>query len=119
MLVDAIQLLETPLGHLLVSSRAIAQIAERSLDECYGVVGLGRGARIRRAFALRRRHGVEVKPSEQGGIELALSVVIAYGLNLAEVAATVRTRVSYEVERVTGLKVSEVEVRIDDVRHGD
>ena len=119
MLVDAIQLLETPLGHLLVSSRAIAQIAERSLDECYGVVGLGRGARIRRAFALKRRHGVEVKASDGGGIELTLSVVIAYGLNLAEVAATVRTRVSYEVERVTGLKVSQVEVRIDDVRRGD
>jgi uncharacterized alkaline shock family protein YloU len=116
---DAVQLQETMHGRLLVSARAIAQIAERSLDECYGVVGLGRGARIRRAFALRRRRGVEVSPSEQGGIELTLSIVIAYGLNLAEVAAAVRTRVSYEVERVTGLKVSQVEVRIDDVRHKD
>ncbi len=116
---EAVQLQETALGRLLVSPRAIAQIAERSLDECYGVVGLGRGARIRRAFALRRRHGVEVSPSEQGGVELVLSIVIAYGLNLAEVAAAVRTRVSYEVERVTGLKVSQVEVRIDDVRHKD
>ena len=49
---------------------------------------------------------------------MTLSVVIAYGLNLAEVAASVRSRVSYEVERVTGLKVARVEVRIDDVRHG-
>jgi uncharacterized alkaline shock family protein YloU len=118
-LVEAVQLQETALGQLLVSSRAIAQVAERSLDECYGVVGLGRGARIRRAFALRRRHGVEVKPSERGGVELALSIVIAYGLNLAEVAATVRSRVSYEVERVTGLEVAQVEVRIDDVRRKD
>lgn len=116
---EAVQLQETPLGQLLVSSRAIAQIAEHSLDECYGVVGLGRGARIRRAFALRRRHGVEVILSEQGGIELTLAVVIAYGLNLAEVAATVRSRVSYEVERVTGLDVARVELRIDDVRHKD
>jgi uncharacterized alkaline shock family protein YloU len=110
------QLQENSLGRLFVSPRAIAQVAERSLDECYGVVGLGRGARIRRAFALKRRHGVEVSPSEQGGIELTLAVVIAHGLNLAEVAATVRSRVSYEVERVTGLKVARVEVRIDDVR---
>jgi uncharacterized alkaline shock family protein YloU len=113
------QLQETALGRLFVSSRAIAQIAERSLDECYGVVGLGRGARIRRVFALKRRHGVEVTPSEQGGIELMLSVVIAHGLNLAEVAATVSSRVSYEVERVTGLKVARVAVRIDDVRSRD
>jgi uncharacterized alkaline shock family protein YloU len=116
---EVAQLQETALGHLLVSSRAIAQIAERSLDECYGVVGLGRGARIRRAVAIRRRHGVEVQPSDEGGIELTLSIVIVYGLNLAEVAAAVRTRVSYEVERVTGLKVSQVEVRIDDVRRKD
>jgi len=117
--VEAVQLQETDLGRLFISSRAIAQIAERSLDECYGVVGLGRGARIRRAFALRRRHGVEVSSGEQGGIELTLAVVIAYGLNLAEVAATVRSRVSYEVERVTGLEVARVEVRIDDVRSRD
>lgn len=116
MLVEAVQLQETALGRLLVTPRAIAQIAERSLNECYGVVGLGRGARIRRAFALRRRNGVEVIPGEPGEIELTLSVVISYGLNLAEVAATVRSRVSYEVERVTGLKVARVEVRIDDVR---
>ncbi len=116
---EAIRLQETACGRLLVSSRAIAQIAERSLDECYGVVGLGRGARIRRVLALRRRHGVEVVQGEQGGIELTLAVVIAHGLNLAEVAATVRSSVSYEVERVTGLKVASVEVRIDDVRSRD
>jgi uncharacterized alkaline shock family protein YloU len=116
---EAVQLQETAYGQLLISPRAIAQVAERSLDECYGVVGLGRGARIRRAFALRRRHSVEVIPSEQGGIELTLAVVIAYGLNLAEVAAIVRSRVSYEVERVTGLEVVRVEVRIDDVRAKD
>ena len=35
---------------------------------------------------------------------------------LAEVAATVRSRVGYEVERVTGLPVAAVEVHIQDVR---
>jgi uncharacterized alkaline shock family protein YloU len=117
--VEAVQLQTTPLGRLLVSSKAIAQVAERALGECYGVVGLGRGARVRRALALRRRHGVEVRPAHGGGVELTLSVVIAYGLNLAEVAASVRSRVSYEVERMTGLEVASVEVRIDDVRSKD
>jgi len=37
-------------------------------------------------------------------------------LNLAEVASTIRNRVSYEVERLTGLRVQAVEVHIDDVR---
>jgi uncharacterized alkaline shock family protein YloU len=42
--------------------------------------------------------------------------VVEYGLNLAEVASTIRNRVSYEVERLTGLHVQAVEVHIDDVR---
>jgi len=116
--VEVIRLQETPFGQLGISSRTIAQIAERSLGECYGVVGLRAGSRLRRALALRRRQGVEIESSEQG-IELALHVVIAYGLNLAEVAATVRSSVSYEVKRQTGFEVGRVEVLIDDVRGSD
>ena len=50
------------------------------------------------------------------GLRLDLHVVVEYGLNLAEVAATVRSRVAYEVERLTGLTVAAVEVHIEDVR---
>lgn len=115
---EALQLEATALGQLAVSPRAIAQIAERSLDGCYGVIGLGRVGRIRRALVRRRRRGVQVRTNGRG-VELALHVVIAYGLNLSEVAATVRSSVSYEVERLAGLDVERVEVRIDDVAQGD
>src|SRR5919112_275202 len=50
------------------------------------------------------------------GVRIDLHVVVEYGLNLAEVAATVRSRVAYEVERLTGLPVAAVEVHIEDVR---
>src|SRR3954451_24225976 len=63
----------------------------------------------------RLTDGIEVKPAD-GGIEIDLHVVVEDGLNLAEVAATVRNRLAYEVERQTGLSVSAVEVRIEDVR---
>ena len=42
-------------------------------------------------------------PSLDGAVALELYVVVAYGLNLAEIAATVRSQVAYEVERLTGL----------------
>ena len=45
-----------------------------------------------------------------------MHVVVAHGLNLAEVASTVRSQVAYEVERLTGLKVAAVEVVIERVR---
>jgi uncharacterized alkaline shock family protein YloU len=49
-------------------------------------------------------------------VTIDLRVVVEYGLNLAEVASTLRNRVAYEVERLTGLTVAAVEVHIDDVR---
>jgi uncharacterized alkaline shock family protein YloU len=49
-------------------------------------------------------------------VSLDLHVVVEYGLNLAEVAATIRSQVQYEVERLTGLRVAAVDVHIQDVR---
>ena len=50
------------------------------------------------------------------GVRVELHVVVEYGLNLAEVAATVRSQVAYEVERLTGLQVASVDVHIQDVK---
>jgi uncharacterized alkaline shock family protein YloU len=59
--------------------------------------------------------GIDVSSTEEG-LRVDLYVVVEYGLNLAEVAATVRSRVAYELERLTGLRVAAVEVHIEDVR---
>ena len=64
----------------------------------------------------RLRQGIGVGGSAETGVTVELSVVVEYGLNLAEVASTLRNRVRYEVERLTGLRVAEVDVRIQDVR---
>ncbi|MGZ4410594.1 MAG: Asp23/Gls24 family envelope stress response protein [Gaiellaceae bacterium] len=106
---------ETRLGRISISAQAIAQIVERTVDECYGVVDTGPSGRVRRLLALSPTRRVAVNQSN-GGLALALRVVVADGLNLAEVASTVRSRVGYEVERLTGLAVSSVEVHIEDVR---
>jgi uncharacterized alkaline shock family protein YloU len=84
--------------------------------ECYGVVGsVGRG-RVGKLLARDRpTRGVAVRGAGEG-VSIDVHVVVEYGLNLAEVAATVRSRVAYEVERLTGLRVAGVEVHIEAVR---
>ena len=105
----------TDLGTISVSSEAIAQIVGHVAAESYGIVGMS-GRRFPRLPGRDRlTDGIEVK-ARDGGVEIDLHVVVEYGLNLAEVAATVRRRVAYEVERQTGLAVAAVEVRIEDVR---
>ena len=105
----------TDLGRISVSADAIAQVIGHVTAESYGIVGMA-GRRFPRLPGRdRTTDGIEVK-SRESGLEIDLHIVVEYGLNLAEVAATVRTRVAYEVERQTGLSVALVEVRIEDVR---
>ena len=59
--------------------------------------------------------GVQVS-REGDAVRIDLHVVVEYGLNLTEVASTLRNRVTYEVERLTGLRVATIEVHIEDVR---
>jgi uncharacterized alkaline shock family protein YloU len=110
--VDGSRTHETALGRISIAADAIGQIVRRTAEECYGVVGLSPGAGVGRLLG-RDRIAVS---SRDGRLAIELSVVVEYGLNLAEVAATVRSRVAYEVERLTGLDVAAVDVNIKDVR---
>jgi uncharacterized alkaline shock family protein YloU len=95
----------------------MAQVVAQTVARCYGVVGMAGGAkgRVGRFLPGNRTQGISVVPRGDR-VELELNVVVEYGLNLAEVAATIRSQVQYEVERLTGLRVSAIDVRIQDVR---
>ena len=89
----------------------------RVAAEAYGVVAMApRNPREKLLSRDRLRQGITVGGTAEEGVTIELSVVVEYGLNLAEVASTLRNRVRYEVERLTGLKVAEVEVRVQDVK---
>src|ERR671934_963971 len=111
--------LSSSLGRITISTGAIAQIVAQTTARCYGVVGMG-GRGGRRAVGRflprgRNTHGISVS-ADGDAVSVDLLVVVEYGLNLAEVAATIRSQVQYEVERVTGLRVASVDVHIQDVR---
>jgi uncharacterized alkaline shock family protein YloU len=116
---EAGHVLSSPLGRITISSGAIAQIVGETALECYGVVGMVPRnpvkRPVRRLLGRDRARGITIG-REGDEVTVDLRVVVEYGLNLAEVASTVRNRVAYEVERLTGLRVGAVEVRIDDVR---
>jgi uncharacterized alkaline shock family protein YloU len=99
-------------GRLTISRDAVAEIVAATALACYGVVGLSAGSRVGRIL---RREGISVE-GDVKGLRLELHVVVEHGLNLAEVASTVRSQVAYDVERLTGLHVGAVEVVIQRVR---
>ena len=116
---EAAHSLSSELGRITISSEAVAQIVGHTAAEAYGVVGMAGRPGLAAARRLLTRdnatQGVSVSRAA-AGLTIDLHVVVEYGLNLAEVASTLRSRVAYEVERLTGLTVAGVEVHIEDVR---
>ena len=109
----------SPLGRITISREAIAQIVGRTAAECYGVVGMAaRDPVAKLPWRDKVTQGVAVSTADGGGsgLKIDLHVIVEYGLNLAEVGGSIRSRVGYEVERLTKLPIAAVEVHIDDVR---
>lgn len=104
-------------GGLTVAHQVIAKLAGRAARATYGVVAM-QGSMVERVTHLFRgslAEGVEV--GVEGGVaNVALHVVMERGLNLAQVTANIQEQVRYEVERVGGLPLGEISVRVEDLR---
>ncbi len=104
------------LGTIRISAGAVADLVARTASSCYGVVGLASKTRVGRMFGRERAASAVQVAQDGGGIRIDLHVVVEYGLNLAEVASTLRSQVTYELERLTGLPVAAVGVHIENAR---
>jgi uncharacterized alkaline shock family protein YloU len=92
--VEAAPSLSSPFGRISISHEAVAHIVGRVAAEAYGVVGMApRNPRERLLTRDRVRQGITVGGTAEEGVTIELNVVVEYGLNLAEVASTLRNRV--------------------------
>jgi uncharacterized alkaline shock family protein YloU len=102
-------------GSVAVARDAVVEIVGHAVAESYGVVALAGERRLSRLSPRGVAKGIDVELRDDGlGVEIR--VVVEHGLKLAEVADAVRERVLYELERMVGLPVASLEVRIEKVR---
>ena len=104
-------------GEVTVSDAVIAKLAGRAALSTYGVVDL-RGSwlsGVTRLLGYELAGAIEVDAHESHA-DISLHVVIERGLNLAEVTRTLEEQVRFEVERVAGVRVGRVGVRVEDLR---
>ena len=106
-------------GTFTITDDVIAQIVGLSVLECYGVVGMAATSLTQGVARLLSRErlgqGVAVR-REREGLVIDLYIVVEYGLNLAEVAANVRSRVQYQVEKQTQMPVHSLQIHIQGVK---
>lgn len=104
-------------GGVTVGHQVIAKLAGKAARTTYGVVGMQESPikKLGRFFRGSFSEGVELAVSE-GSVNIGLHVVMERGVNIAQVTANLREQVRYQVERVGGVPVGEINVRVEDLQ---
>ena len=105
------------LGTIRISDEVVKIIAGLAATEVPGVVGMSGGIVGGIAEKLGRKNlstGVKVQVGEKEAA-VDLSVIVEYGMQIHEVALQIQNNVKNTIERMTGLKVVEVNIGIQGV----
>ena len=109
------------LGNISISYHAIATIAFQSALESYGVVGLANENLARGISNLLSKEptsGVFVH-FDGDVIDIDMYVIIEYGTRISSVAKSVANNVKFNVEKMTGIPVNEVNIHVRGLRISD
>jgi uncharacterized alkaline shock family protein YloU len=106
-------------GTVAVTNEAVAHVVGLTVLECYGVVGMAATSLTQGVARLLTRdrltQGVSVRRSGDG-LSIDLYIVVEFGLNLADIAANVRSRVQYQVQKLTQMPVHSLQIHIQGVK---
>ena len=112
--------LQTNLGTISYTDDFIASVAGVTATECYGVVGMaskkvtdGIADMVKKENVKR---GVKVYTDQSNSLRIDLSIVVQYGISIYATASSIIETVRYNVEKVTGLTVKEVNVMVSGIR---
>ena len=105
-------------GRIEVLPSVVAAVAGHAAVACYGVMGMSaRGLRDGVALLLRRDNlhkGVDVR-EVAGQLVIDVYVIVEYGIRITAVAKNLQSTVRFEVERLLGVPVGEVNVFVQGV----
>ena len=106
------------LGSVFITEKAIATIAHQAALESYGVVGLAVKNFVEglaQAVVHEPLSGVDVQYNGEG-ISIDLFIIVEYGTRIKSVSASVADNVRFQVEKIVGLPVIQVNVHVRGLR---
>ncbi len=105
-------------GNVSISYHAIATIAYQSALESYGIVGLASenfAKGISRFFSKDQQAGVVIN-YENDILGIDLFVIVEYGTRISSVTKSAANSVKFNVEKIIGVPVGEVNVHVRGLR---
>jgi uncharacterized alkaline shock family protein YloU len=106
----------TTMGTIHISPRAVATIAYQATLQSYGVVGLA-PKNLAEGLAITRDPARGVSVDYDGEtLDIDIHVIVEYGTRITSVANSVANAVRYNVEKMLGMPVHNVNVHIQGLR---
>lgn len=113
---------ENPNGYIEITNGYFSNLVGNVAQSCFGVtrmVNPNAYQTIKSAIKNRtdmdnHNQGVTVK-SVNGALVVDLHIAVSYGVNMNAISDSIVNKVKYTIETATGLKVSEVNVHIDEL----
>ena len=106
-------------GKINISDKAIALVASRTAQECYGVVGLEYVKFTDYIMMLiknkKRVRGIKIE-TVGSRIFIDVNVIIKYGVSFDAVANTLKSAIKYNVEYFSGMVVDTININIVGVK---
>ena len=112
---------EDSYGKIDISKAAVATIANRAVNQCYGVVGMANrniAAGISTLLSRDSRRGVDVM-IEDDEIVVDVYVIVEYGTRIRVVAESIQNTVKWHVEKAIGIPVRAVNVYVHGLRQSE
>ena len=111
----------TDLGAIIIDDSVIATIAGVSAMESYGIVGMASKNAADGIFELLKwdnlSKGIKVYTKDDQ-LSIDLHVILEYGVKISVVATNIIERVKFNVEKLTGYTVDNINVHVQGIRVG-
>lgn len=107
-------------GNVMISENVVATIVAHALTEVEGVGSLGIKPDIGiQDFDSKKHWGKSLKVmiAEDNTLAIDCSLMISYGYSVVDVAAAVQQSITNNVESMTGVKITNVNVNICGIVH--
>lgn len=114
---NIIQIKSDQLGEVKIADEVVAIVAGLAATEVEGVSSMAGNITNEIVSKLGMRNlskGIQIEV-ENDEIRVSIAINIAYGYNIPEVSAKVQDKIASAIENMTGLHVTEVNVRIASV----
>ncbi len=107
----------TEKGEIRISNEVFTNLTGAAATNCFGVKGMAMRSKTDGLVHLLRREsmskGVRVLYNEDGTVSIQLHIIVDAGVNLMAVSRSIMNEVRYNVSRLTGVEVRNVDVCID------